>query len=253
MQSDPGNDRSKRSPQSIPGRSTQLAEPVSKSQHSHKSTGMYSLGSAALDALPSERTVSPLYICWHKAMDFTFALLGTAVLLLILPIMALLIYLDSPGPIFYKQERVGYQGRNFHILKFRSMRTDAERAQRAMWAARNDTRVTRVGRFLRPTHLDELPQVLNILRGEMSLIGPRPERQVFVEQLEKAFPFYRRRLSVKPGLTGWAQVNYSYASTDYEALVKLQYDLYYIKHRSLTLDLLIILKTVVEVLLCRGR
>src|SRR5437588_12815576 len=114
------------------------------------------------------------------------------------------------------------------MYKFRSMRSDAESEGQAVWTSAYDPRITRIGRFLRTTHLDELPQVLNILRGEMSLIGPRPERQVFVEQLEKVIPFYRCRLSVKPGLTGWAQVKYAYASTDQDALVKLQYDLYYI-------------------------
>jgi len=133
------------------------------------------------------------------------------------------------------------------------MHTHAEAKGGAVWAAKSDTRVTRIGKLMRSTHLDELPQVLNILRGEMSLIGPRPERQEFVMRLEKKIPFYRCRLSVKPGLTGWAQVEYPYASSDKDALVKLQYDLYYIKHQSFTLDICIILKTVVEVLLCHGR
>jgi exopolysaccharide biosynthesis polyprenyl glycosylphosphotransferase len=204
-------------------------------------------------ALPSERIISPLYLCWRKVMDVTFGLFGIAVLLLILPVLALLIYLDSPGPIFYSQERMGYRGRAFHILKFRSMQADAEDSGRAIWAAEQDARVTRIGRFIRATHLDELPQALNILRGEMSLIGPRPERQEFVDQLETTIPFYRCRLSVKPGLTGWAQIKYSYASTVDDTLLKLQYDLYYIKHQSFTLDIFIVLKTVVEVLRGRGR
>ncbi|HZR42600.1 MAG TPA: sugar transferase, partial [Ktedonobacteraceae bacterium] len=144
-------------------------------------------------------------------------------------------------------------GRKFHILKLRSMHTNAEPVGAPVWASVGDTRVTRVGRFLRSTHLDELPQVLNILRGEMSLIGPRPERQTFVSQLEQVIPFYRCRLRVKPGLTGWAQVKHPYASTNYDALIKLQYDLYYIKHQSFILDLCIILRTVVEMLLCNGR
>jgi len=211
------------------------------------------IGDQWYGSLPSEPIALPLYMCWRKVMDVAFGLFGTVLLLLVLPVLALLIYLDSPGPIFYSQERVGYRGRKFSIHKFRSMRIDAEGSERPQWALENDTRVTRIGRFLRTTHLDELPQVLNILRGEMSLIGPRPERQVFVEQLEKVIPFYRCRLSVKPGLTGWAQVKYAYASTDQDALVKLQYDLYYIKHQSFTLDILIILKTGIEMLLCRGR
>ena len=204
-------------------------------------------------ALPSERPLSLLYRCWHKGIDLIFGLLGSIILLLTLPIVGLLIYLDSPGPIFYTQERLGYQGRKFRILKFRSMHINAESAGQAVWAAQDDSRVTQIGRFLRATHMDELPQVINILRGDMSLVGPRPERQEFVTQLEKAIPFYSSRLSVKPGLTGWAQVKYAYASTDHEAVIKLQYDLYYIKHRSIRLDLVIILKTVVEVLLCHGR
>lgn len=203
--------------------------------------------------LPAEPVISPLYLCWRKTLDMLFGLFGLLALILLFPIVALAIYLDSPGPIFYSQERLGYRGQPFQVLKFRSMRLDAERPGQAVWAKKHDQRVTRVGRFLRATHLDELPQILNILRGEMTLIGPRPERQVFVDQLEKTIPFYRCRLSVKPGLTGWAQVKYPYTNSGHEALIKLQYDLYYIKHQSLTLDLLIMLKTVVEVLLCHGR
>ncbi|HVB21539.1 MAG TPA: sugar transferase [Ktedonobacteraceae bacterium] len=204
-------------------------------------------------ALPIERHGSLLYICWRKVMDIAFGLIGSLLLLVILPIVGLLIYLDSPGPIFYKQERMGYQGKKFYMLKFRSMQTDAENTGSAVWAAKTDSRVTRIGKFMRTTHLDELPQVLNILRSEMSLIGPRPEREEFVRHLEKRIPFYCCRLSVKPGLTGWAQVKCHYASSDGEAMIKLQYDLYYIKHQAFTLDIFIILKTVVEVLLCQGR
>jgi exopolysaccharide biosynthesis polyprenyl glycosylphosphotransferase len=203
-------------------------------------------------ALPSEVVVSPLYLCWRKALDITIGLLGLVAILLILPVIALLIYLDCPGPIFYSQKRLGYRGRNFRMYKFRSMRPDAEREGSAVWATEHDKRVTRVGQFLRATHLDELPQVLNILRGEMSLIGPRPERREFVTELEKTIPFYRCRLMVKPGLTGWAQVEYRYGSTNYDALVKLQYDLYYIKHQSMALDISIMLKTVPAVLFGRG-
>jgi lipopolysaccharide/colanic/teichoic acid biosynthesis glycosyltransferase len=129
---------------------------------------------------------------------------------------------------------------------------DAEAGGHAVWASEHDQRVTRMGRFMRAVHLDELPQVLNILRGEMSLIGPRPEREEFAMGLEEMIPSYRRRLDVKPGLTGWAQVKYRYTRTDQEALIKLQYDLYYIKHQSFRLDILIILKTVIEVLAHHG-
>lgn len=203
-------------------------------------------------ALPLEHSIAPLYLVWNKAMDLVFGLCGTIVLLLIFPLLALLIRLDSRGPIFYQQERLGYQGRAFTMRKFRSMYTDSEQGGSAKWATQQDARVTRIGRFMRATHLDELPQVLNILRGEMSLIGPRPEREAFVTELEKTVPFYRCRLSVKPGLTGWAQVKYRYGNSDNDALIKLQYDLYYIKHQSFTLDLFIIAMTVVEVLFGRG-
>ncbi len=203
-------------------------------------------------ALPTRQFVTPLYMCWRKVMDLAFGVCGLVVLGLLLPIVALLIYLDSPGPIFYSQERAGYRGRTFRILKFRSMHTRTERADNGGWVARGDARVTRVGRILRATHLDELPQALNIVRGEMSLIGPRPERPDYVAELAKNTPFYRYRLSIKPGLTGWAQVKYGYGSSEQDELVKLQYDLYYIKHQSCLLDVYIILKTIAEVVLCHG-
>lgn len=203
-------------------------------------------------ALPVEIIASPLYLCWRKIIDLFFGFLGTLSLLLILPALALLIILDSPGPIFYKQERLGRNGHKFFIYKFRSMYTNAEHAGQAVWTTEGDTRITRTGQFLRATHLDELPQVFNILRGDMSLIGPRPEREAFVAELEKTIPFYRCRLMIKPGLTGWAQVKYHYASTDAHALIKLQYDLYYVKHRSFMLDIFIILMTFPEVFMHRG-
>jgi exopolysaccharide biosynthesis polyprenyl glycosylphosphotransferase len=202
--------------------------------------------------LPLEPIISPLYLCWRKVIDLACGFCGLLVLSLLLPVMALLIYLDSPGPIFYRQERLGIQGKPFRIYKFRSMRINAESAGQAVWAEKNDPRITKIGRFMRATHLDELPQVLNILRGDMSLLGPRPERAEFVIELEKAIPFYRCRLAVKPGLTGWAQVKYSYGNTDDDALAKLQYDLYYIKHQSFMLDVFIVLNTLIEVLLHRG-
>lgn len=192
------------------------------------------------------------YFYWRKVVDIGFGLLGLLVLLVLLPFLALLIYLGSPGSIFYKQERVGYLGKKFCMYKFRSMCQNAERAGWVTWTSNNDTRVTGIGRFLRATHLDELPQVLNVLRGEMSLIGPRPEMEEHVFELEKINPTYRRRLIIKPGLTGWSQVNYGYGSSSKDELEKLQYDLYYIEHQSFALDLQIILKTVVEVVLCHG-
>lgn len=203
-------------------------------------------------AFPSEVSISPLYLVWRKTLDIIFAVLGMLVLLLLFPVLAPCIYLDSPGPIFYQQERMGRNGRKFIIYKFRSMHTDSEFTGRAQWASEGDTRITRIGRFMRATHMDESPQVWNILRGEMSLIGPRPERQEFVATLEKSIPFYRCRMSVKPGLTGWAQVKYGYGNSNQDALEKLQYDLYYIKHQSFMLDIFIILRTIVEVFLRRG-
>ncbi|TME11999.1 MAG: sugar transferase [Chloroflexi bacterium] len=203
-------------------------------------------------ALQSEHMVSLFYLCWKKILDLVCGLGGLLVLCLLLPVIALCIYLDSPGPIFYSQERVGLREKPFRIYKFRSMYPDAEGGGRATWASEYDKRVTRVGRFLRATHLDELPQLFNILRGDMSLIGPRPERAAFVTELEKTIPFYRYRLAVKPGITGWAQVKYRYGRSGDDALIKLQYDLYYIKRQSFMLDLFIILKTVTEVLSLRG-
>ncbi|GCF10413.1 hypothetical protein KDI_39770 [Dictyobacter arantiisoli] len=192
------------------------------------------------------------YRCWHWLLDMCFALLGSCLLILVLPMIATLICLDSPGPIFYWQERVGHRGRLFRILKFRSMRVDAEQCG-ASWATPMDLRVTRVGRILRALHLDELPQVINILRGEMSLIGPRPERLSFVLPLEQALPLFQYRLAIKPGLTGWAQVKAPYASSLPESAIKLQHDLYYIKHQSFTLDICILFKTIIEIFWCSGR
>ncbi len=200
----------------------------------------------------TRRTISLFYLWWHTFLDIVFGVCGLPVLLLLLPIIAFLIRLDSPGPVFYTQERLGYRERTFYIRKFRSMYIDAEQAGQAIWATANDMRVTRVGRFMRATRLDELPQVINILRGEMSLIGPRPERKEFVATLETRIPLYRCRLAVKPGLTGWAQVKYRYGNTEHDAQVKLHYDLYYIKHWSPMLDILILCKTIIEVVSYRG-
>jgi exopolysaccharide biosynthesis polyprenyl glycosylphosphotransferase len=203
-------------------------------------------------AIQSEKFMSPLYLCWNRFIDLAFGLCGLVALCLVLPILALLISLDSAGPIFYSQERAGYHGSTFRMLKFRSMSANAEQAPDGQWTTEHDPRVTRIGRFMRATHLDELPQALNILQGDMSLIGPRPERPAYMAGLAKENIFYSYRLSVKPGLTGWAQVKYGYGSGEQDELVKLQYDLYYIKHRSFLLDILIILKTVLEVVLRHG-
>jgi exopolysaccharide biosynthesis polyprenyl glycosylphosphotransferase len=183
------------------------------------------------------------------------AVVAGAALILVAPVLglvALAVRLDSPGSVIFRQEREGYRGRCFTILKFRTMRADAE-AGGPRWASTGDPRRTRIGKLLRPTRLDELPQLWNVLRGDMSLIGPRPERPCFVTQLGQTIPFYRVRSLVRPGITGWAQVRFAYAGSEEDALEKLQYDLYYVKHRSAFLDLVIALKTVGVLLHASGR
>ena len=180
----------------------------------------------------------------------------TLVLLLVsTPVMlltSLLIALESRGPVFYKQERVGAAGRVFKVLKFRSMRADAERDGKPRWAAAKDDRVTRVGRVIRTFRIDEIPQLFNVLKGEMSLVGPRPERPFFVGQLTETLPYYAVRHSLKPGITGWAQVKYQYGATLEDSREKLEYDLFYVKNHCLSLDLLILFKTVAVVLSGKG-
>jgi exopolysaccharide biosynthesis polyprenyl glycosylphosphotransferase len=193
-----------------------------------------------------------LYRPLKRLVDIVLSLAGLAVFALLFPLLALIIKLDSPGSIFYRQERLGRSGEPFHILKLRTMVANAEQMTGAVFAQKGDRRVTRVGRFLRKTRLDELPQLLNVLRGDMSLVGPRPERPEHVVRLQEKIPFYRTRLAVRPGLTGWAQVRYAYGSNDDDALVKLQYDLYYIRHSSLLLDFNILLRTVGKVLSLSG-
>ena len=183
--------------------------------------------------------------------DIVFALILFVLSLPIMLLTALLIKLESPGPLFYIQERVGRQGNNFSLIKFRSMCLDAER-DGAIWARENDSRVTRCGAFIRKVRIDELPQLWNVLKGEMSLVGPRPERPVFVEELIKNIPFYRMRHDVKPGLTGWAQICYPYGASKEDALHKLEYDLYYVKNISIALDLLVIFHTIKTVLFWKG-
>lgn len=186
-----------------------------------------------------------------RAVDVVFAGLGILFSLPVWLLVGIAIKLDSPGPVFFCQRRTGLFDREFSIIKFRSMRTDAEK-QGAQWAAKSDCRITRVGRFLRKTRLDELPQLINVLRGEMSWIGPRPEREVFIRDLERHVPFYRLRHQVKPGVTGLAQVRYGYGASVEDALHKHRYDLYYIKHRNLWLDFGILLQTVRIVLTGQG-
>lgn len=187
-----------------------------------------------------------------RLMDILLSSLGLLCLGLAFPFIALAIHLDSPGPIFYTQKRVGRGGREFTLYKFRSMVTDAEK-EGAVWAEESDPRVTRVGRFLRKTHVDEFPQFLNILKGDMSAVGPRPERPEFIEELAREIPFYRVRHAVKPGMAGWGLVRQGYGSSKEDALIKLQHDLYYIKHQGLWLDLVILLKTVLDTVTLRGR
>lgn len=197
-------------------------------------------------------TLLSVYPAFKRLLDFSLSLVGMIVFLLLLPVIGLAIRLDSPGGIFYSQERTGLNGRTFRIHKFRSMHSDAEANTGAVFSRPNDPRVTRVGRFLRKTRLDELPQVWNIVRGDMSLVGPRPERPEHVRRLTEKIPFYRTRHIIRPGLTGWAQVRYPYGSTDEDALAKLQYDLYYIRHQSLILDLMILVRTVGKVIRMAG-
>jgi sugar transferase (PEP-CTERM system associated) len=182
-------------------------------------------------------------------------LISSIILIAFLPVMvmaAIAIKLESPGPLLFHQERVGLRGRPFTLLKFRSMRVDAERDGNPQWAQRNDPRVTRVGAFIRLVRIDELPQLWNVLRGDMSFVGPRPERPYFVEQLSQSIPFYNERHAIRPGITGWAQVNYCYGASVEDARHKLSYDLYYLKNRDLFLDFVTLMQTVRVILWPEG-
>lgn len=192
---------------------------------------------------------------WHtvrRVLNILLTIVATILSAPILLVTAIAIKLESPGPVLYKQERVGKNGKLFTIYKFRSMRQDAEK-DGPMWAQKSDNRTTRVGRFIRKVRIDELPQFINVLRGEMGFVGPRPERPFFVDQLNEIIPFYSQRHLVEPGVTGWAQVRYDYGASVEDALQKLQYDLYYIKNASLMFDLWILLESVKIVLFGRGR
>jgi len=195
----------------------------------------------------------------HKRTQITKRLIDivSAIFLLIvtLPLSitaALLIKLESPGPILYKQKRTGQYNKEFKVYKFRSMRSDAEK-DGAQWAAKNDARVTKIGKFIRKTRIDEIPQLINVLQGSMSIVGPRPEREVFIKDLEKEIPYYRFRHAVKPGVTGLAQVSYPYGASVEDAIWKHKYDIHYIKHHSSMLDLKILLLTVKTVVFGMGR
>ncbi len=212
------------------------------------------IGSQWYTALPlTKHPFDTLNRVGKRIIDLACGLIIGAVLAVVFPFVAIAIKLETPGPIFYEQERVGQYGAAFKVRKFRSMVQNAEVNGKAQWAVKGDARITKVGYFIRKTRLDELPQVLNVLRGEMSMVGPRPEREHFIKQLQDQIPFYRTRLAAKPGLTGWAQVNYGYGSTVNDALIKLQYDLYYLKHGSPWLDLKILLRTFAVVLKMQGQ
>ncbi len=212
------------------------------------------IGDSWYVALPLRHASSDgLYGALKRVFDVTIALIGLSVFALMLPFLALAIKLDSPGAVFYAQPRVGQGGRLFRVLKLRTMVRDAEPNGQAVWAARNDPRVTRVGKILRRLHLDEVPQFWNVLRGEMSIVGPRPERPEFVAQLEKQIPFYRLRHAVKPGLAGWAIAHADYVDSVEDARLRVEYDLYYIKHQSLGLDVWILFRAIGHVLAFKGR
>jgi sugar transferase (PEP-CTERM system associated) len=195
---------------------------------------------------------SSLFRIVRRVVSIFISLVGLILALPLLPLIMLAIRLDSQGPVLYRQTRVGKNGRTFHVVKFRTMRTDAEALSGPQWAGNNDPRVTRIGRFLRSSRLDEIPQLWCVLRGDMAFVGPRPERPEFVEWLSREIPYYNVRHMVRPGLTGWAQVKYKYGSTVEDAREKLQYDLFYIKNASIGLDLLIMFQTIKTVLLKRG-
>ncbi|WP_394788364.1 TIGR03013 family XrtA/PEP-CTERM system glycosyltransferase [Rhodoferax sp.] len=187
-----------------------------------------------------------------RLFDIASALVLIVLTLPIMLVTMLLVVLESPGPVFYRQERVGFNGRLFNVIKFRSMRTDAEKDGTPRWAAAQDDRVTKVGKFIRKVRIDELPQLFCVLNGDMSMVGPRPERPYFVDQLTRQIPYYAVRQSVKPGVTGWAQVRYHYGATLEDSAEKLQYDLYYVKNHSLFLDVVILFETVGVVLMAKG-
>ena len=187
-----------------------------------------------------------------RLLDLFFAMLIGIFAAPVIILAAIIVKLESKGPIFFIQERIGEGNKKFNIVKFRSMTTDAEK-DGPQWASKNDNRVTKFGKIMRATRIDELPQLWNVLRGEMSFVGPRPEREFFIQPLEKEIPYYNLRHTVKPGLTGWAQVMYPYGASVEDAYRKLQYDLYYIKHHSIPFDVKVLLKTVTIVIFGKGR
>jgi exopolysaccharide biosynthesis polyprenyl glycosylphosphotransferase len=206
-----------------------------------------------LRSFVDEARVSGFFELGKRILDVIGAIAGMAIVAFFTPFITIAILIDSGRPIFYSQDRLGRNGQIFRIHKFRTMRQDAEQDGRAQMAGEKDPRVTRVGNFLRATRLDELPQFWDVLRGEMSLVGPRAERPEWVEHFQREIPFYRSRLLVKPGITGWSQINYGYAATVEDTTIKLEYDLYYIKHRSIMMDIVIMLRTIGTVFRFKGR
>lgn len=200
----------------------------------------------------SRSNQNKLYMFFHRVMDIVCSLIGLAIGMVFVPFIIIGNLIGNRGSLFYTQERVGKNGKTFKIIKYRTMVSDAE-ANGAKWAVKNDKRVTSFGRFLRNSRLDEIPQFINVLKGDMSIIGPRPERPFFVSELSQIIPFYETRHIIKPGLSGWAQVNSRYGSSIEDSLEKLQYDLYYIKHRSFFLDINIIVKTISTIVYYRGQ
>ncbi|MEA3335290.1 MAG: sugar transferase [Chloroflexota bacterium] len=212
------------------------------------------VGRDLFTALPTKDESSyRLYRIFKRGVDLLSASVGLLVLAVVAPLIALVNAVTSPGPLFYDQERVGKGGRTFGCYKFRSMIPDAEADTGAVWAQSDDDRITPVGRVIRRARIDELPQFINVLKGDMSLIGPRPERPQFVETLSHTIPFYRARHAMRPGITGWAQVQYDYGSSEEDSRIKLEYDLYYVKHAGPMLDLRILLQTVSVMLQFKGR
>jgi exopolysaccharide biosynthesis polyprenyl glycosylphosphotransferase len=206
-----------------------------------------------LRSFADDTHVSGFYELGKRILDILGGLVGVVFLALILPFVSFATLIDSGRPIIYTQTRLGKGGRPYQIIKFRTMRQDAEADGKPQWASEDDERATRIGRILRKTHLDEIPQFINVLRGEMSLVGPRSERPQLVEHFQRHVPFYRARLLVKPGITGWAQVNFGYAASIEETMAKLEYDLYYIKHRNLWLDIMILFRTPATMFGMRGQ
>jgi exopolysaccharide biosynthesis polyprenyl glycosylphosphotransferase len=191
-------------------------------------------------------------LLYQRAFNLVAATVGIVLASPLVLLTALAVRLSSSGPVLYRQQRVGLEGQSFTVYKFRSMRANAEAATGAVWASRNDPRITPVGRVIRKIRFDELPQLFNVLKGEMSLVGPRPERPEFVKALSDHIPYYRQRQYVRPGITGWAQINHKYGDTLEDTVTKLEYDLYYIKNMSISLDAYIVFHTLKTMLLSRG-